>query len=71
MGVMTCYRSECDHIMCDRYSNEYGYICDECFDELVQTGITNIHDFMNSRPVRNQREAVEAYYNEIFHKREW
>lgn len=25
--------------MCDRLSNDYGYICDECFDELVLSGL--------------------------------
>ena len=35
MGLMTCNRTGCKNIMCDRYSPAYGYICDACFKELV------------------------------------
>lgn len=35
MGVMECFRNGCDNIMCDRLSHEHGYICNDCFDELV------------------------------------
>ena len=49
MGVMSCSRRDCEHIMCDRYSTKYGYICDECFEELVRLGIhANIQEFMNT-----------------------
>lgn len=34
MSVLSCYRRNCENIMCDRYSYEYGYICDECLKEL-------------------------------------
>jgi len=34
MGVMECNRKDCDNIMCNRYSQRFGYICDECFEEL-------------------------------------
>lgn len=40
MGVLACDRNECENIMCDRYSREYGYICNECFVELVNSGIS-------------------------------
>jgi len=35
---MPCQRSGCRNIMCDRYSHKYGYLCDDCFDELVLLG---------------------------------
>lgn len=35
MSVLPCNRHGCENIMCDRHSIEYGYICDECFEELV------------------------------------
>jgi hypothetical protein len=38
MGVLPCHRNGCEHIMCDRYSDELGYICNECYDELVSSG---------------------------------
>jgi hypothetical protein len=37
MGVLTCDRRDCENIMCRRYSHKYGYICEECFEELVIT----------------------------------
>jgi len=47
MGVMACCRIGCDNIMCDRCSNRHGYICDECFDELLQrVPDISIEDFM-------------------------
>ena len=34
MGVMSCYRAECESIMCDYYATEFGYICNDCLQEL-------------------------------------
>jgi len=52
MGVKECARNECENIMCDRYSNEYGYICNECYEELVSKAVVNdavsILEFMSS-----------------------
>lgn len=49
MSVLACNRSECEAVMCDRYSHEYGYICDECFKELIAIGsITHIYTFMDT-----------------------
>jgi len=36
MGVMPCSRKDCDNILCDRYATGYGYICNMCFDEMVE-----------------------------------
>lgn len=36
MSVLSCRRHRCENIMCDRYSYEFGYICDECFEELKE-----------------------------------
>lgn len=35
MSVLACDRKGCDNIMCDRYSHDHGYICNECYDELT------------------------------------
>jgi hypothetical protein len=35
MGVMPCLRERCNQILCHIYSREFGYICTECFEELV------------------------------------
>lgn len=37
MGVLACDRKNCENIMCDRYSPEHGYICGECFEELIDS----------------------------------
>ena len=52
MSVLACQRRGCENIMCDRYSYEYGYICDDCFTELVSLGVeTNIDFFMESTKI--------------------
>jgi len=71
MGVMACSRSGCENVMCDRYNSEHGYLCWDCFDELVGLGFTvNVEAFMQQRPNREAKAAVEAYFNELFPKRD-
>lgn len=48
MGVLACNRTGCESIMCDYYSNEYGYICSECLNELRNRPFTEIRSFMQS-----------------------
>ena len=39
MGVMSCFRPDCESIMCDTYVDGVGYVCRECqseFQEYVQ-----------------------------------
>lgn len=76
MGVLACDRSGCENIMCDRYSPEYGYICDSCFEELVQSGPeTNVGQFMETRPrPESSPEEARARYSVVFKSRmeeEW
>ena len=67
MGVMTCYRKGCDNIMCNRYSANYGYICDDCFKELVRRGpLVKIDDFMATKKEDHAVEEAEARYNVVF-----
>jgi hypothetical protein len=69
MGVLTCSRRHCGNIMCDRSSNQYGYICNDCFDELVASGQhTNIEIFMDTPKTNdptNKELAYERYNNEF------
>jgi len=61
MGVMACDRTGCDNVMCDRYSNRLGYICCECFDELVNLGITaNVEEFMDTPKRVRPEQYVDA-----------
>ena len=53
--------------MCDRYSIKYGYICNDCFNELVRLGLSvDIGEFMRS----NKRDTDEVsslyFYDEEF-----
>ena len=48
MGVLACDRNRCENIMCDYYSPIYGYICNECFEELMEGKERSIEAFMES-----------------------
>jgi hypothetical protein len=64
MGVLACDRKKCENIMCGRYSYEHGYLCYECFDELVSSGPeTNITNFMESVKHTINAEAAFARFN--------
>lgn len=67
MGVLKCDRRGCENIMCDRLSRTYGYICSDCFQELVSKGSkTNIESFMDSsKPVESEEDSYE-FFNEEF-----
>lgn len=68
MGVLACDRTGCTNIMCDRLSHTYGYICWECFDELVESDTSNIFKFMASdkrRKTHTEKRGRE-YYERIF-----
>lgn len=68
MSVMECSRKGCTNIMCDRYSATYGYICNECFDELVRKGVaTNITEFMHSdKPDIDDSNVSYQCFDNIF-----
>jgi hypothetical protein len=59
MGVMQCDRKGCNNILCYRYSKKYGYICNDCFQEL-STNIISITEFMNKEkdPYSDSREKA-------------
>lgn len=68
MSVLSCDRKGCGNVMCDRCSPNYGYICNECFDELVASGPdTDIRTFMGQRKTR-ERSFIDPYqlYDEEF-----
>jgi len=53
MGVMPCSRDGCDHILCDCYSAEFGYICWDCRYELIE--------FLKRRRPGNIRAAIREF----------
>lgn len=62
MSVLACARYGCDNIMCDRYSYIHGYICYECFNELVDLRTLNIFDFMESEKSCCERIKKTNYF---------
>jgi len=51
MSVLACNRYKCENVMCDRLSDTFGYICNDCFDELVNTDPNmRIDRFMQTKP---------------------
>lgn len=75
MGVLACSRSGCENVMCDRYSHKYGYICDDCFEELIEwirrERSFDIDQFMNTYkptdPVISGRKVYDIL-DDIFPK---
>ena len=73
MGVMECNRIGCDTILCDRLSNEFGYICSECFDEMVKMNI-DPKIFMKIRKGYTFPNSYDYQYEKEFtskEKAEW
>lgn len=79
MGVLACDRNNCENIMCDRISFKEGYICNECFEELITYGIlddTEIEHFMKTPKKQRvkidyQEQEIRNYYETKFHSRDW
>jgi len=67
MSVLHCQRKGCSNIMCDRHSPEFGYICDECFEDLIRSPHVDICDFMHSEKTtifnewKNEVERIFTY----------
>ena len=65
---------ECNELKDDvRFEGSYeGYICDECFDELVRQRIIymNVDSFMSVKKVcdNNQGFDYDVYYDKLFSK---
>jgi hypothetical protein len=67
MSLRKCSRRNCENIMCDRLSLKYGYICSDCFDELVYLGPkTDIEEFMNNTESREDTSASYKYFDAVF-----
>jgi len=71
MGVMACNRKGCDNIMCQRYSGKSGYICGECYIELLEQDPKNpgdVEEFMNTPKKKVWTEenfSVKDYFRDL------
>ena len=69
MSVLACSRDGCTGIMCNRYHTQYGYLCEDCFEELVSRGVgQNISNFLDEEKEDqlNNHEAARKYFETIF-----
>lgn len=68
MGVLSCDRRGCSNSMCDWMSWEYGYLCDDCLDDLIRSGpYTDIIHFMDTpKHPEHWRHESEKRYKRIF-----
>ena len=67
--VMSCDRKGCKNIMCNRSSHTYGYICDECFEQLKSFNIP-IEVLMKldkriSFPEKDRVDELDAEFEKI------
>lgn len=71
MGVSRCSKSGCDSVMCDRYSREYGYLCSECFQSLVDSGMdVELFLFIPKKRKPEPRANLYEFYDSIFPQKE-
>jgi hypothetical protein len=66
MSVLACNRKDCRNIMCDRYNTHYGYICDECFEELIGRDPHEIQLFMWSSKIDGSNTRSREQYEQRF-----
>jgi hypothetical protein len=69
MSEALCDRRCCDNIMCNRYSWEYGHICNECFAELSTRHYINIEMFMQEEE-RHYNQSIIEEIERIFPKQQ-
>jgi hypothetical protein len=62
MSVLRCTRNGCENIMCDRYSYNYGYICNECFEELKLSKMSIDHFMLSVK--RGVGRFIKDQYSE-------
>jgi len=76
MSVVKCARRGCDSMCCTVYSSSYGYLCNECFEEMKtylaiefkfhSLGIAG-EMFMNTtKPNKYEAEYIDKWCDEEF-----
>ena len=68
MSDLECNRIGCENIMCERYSNIYGYICNDCYSEMVIAqaiiGNFSIKKFMETP--KHEIDDSDVDLNDVF-----
>lgn len=69
MSVARCCRTGCGHVLPERYSRNYGYLCYECFEELVSLGPdVDINAFLSSSKRPDQELVARTRFDAEFPK---
>lgn len=59
-----CNRLGCEETFCYRCSNEFGAICESCFQELIMAGYMSRKFFMNlKKKPHNRKTYTKEEYN--------
>lgn len=51
MSVYMCVREGCGNSMCERYSYDYGHLCEDCFEELLERPWVDVDVFLENPPI--------------------
>lgn len=71
MGVMQCNRNGCNTVLCNLLSDTHGYICTNCYNELMDGAERNVKTFMNSLKDDykfNDYDSWVVFLNKVFNK---
>lgn len=70
LGTKVCQREGCNNRNCRRYSEKYGYLCYDCFEELVMTWgeDANVSEFLKYEKPDIDVEAAKARFEVEFPK---
>jgi len=50
MAIFMCSRVGCENSLSELYSCDYGHLCDDCFEELVERPWVDIEVFLENPP---------------------
>ena len=60
-----CDRNGCENINCIRHSNILGYICDECYEEMIHTA--SIATFFMAHDKQQCKKNWELLKLKLYH----
>jgi len=68
MSVLPCHRNGCENVMCDRYNEQHGYICYECFNEAEEKNLSpnEMGAFMASEKGGTSNQSPFETLDEMF-----
>jgi len=64
-----CARAGCNNTDCQRHSVKFGYLCSQCFEELMQLKTpVNISRFISTeaKPKTFRQQQILHFYDALF-----